>query len=100
MRRGREFWKQLVGEVERGGRVADVARRHCVQPRTLTWWRWKLRADARPDARFLPVVVSAPPAPAEIVPIELRIRDVVIRVASDTDVAYVAALVTALRAGC
>lgn len=97
MRRGRAFWKQVVSEVDHGEPIADVARRHRVQPRTLSWWRWKLRTDGRADARFLPVVVSSKAAPADETPLELRIRDVVIRVATDTDVAYVAALVDALR---
>jgi transposase-like protein len=97
VRRGREFWKQVVGEVERGERIADVARRHRVQPRTLTWWRWKLRAEGAIDTRLLPVVVS--PAQARVESeIELRIRDVIMRVGSGSDVAYVAALVDALRA--
>jgi transposase-like protein len=96
VRRGREFWKQLVGEVERGERIADVARRHRVQPRTLTWWRWKLRADGAIDARFLPVVVSRA-EPRTAPEIELSIRDVIMRIGSGSDVAYVAALVNALR---
>ena len=96
MRRGREFWKQLVGEVERGERIADVARRHHVQPRTLTWWRWKLRADGAIEARMLPVVIrpSERRAASEV---ELRVRDVAMRFGSDTDVSYIAALVDALR---
>jgi transposase-like protein len=88
---------QVVAEVDGGELIADVARRHRVQPRTLSWWRWKLRADGRAGARFLPVVVSSKAAPRDETPLELRIRDVVIRVATDTDVAYVAALVDALR---
>ncbi len=37
MRYRREFWQQLVSEVEEGALVADVARRDRVQPRTLRW---------------------------------------------------------------
>ena len=96
MRRGREFWKQLSSEVDRGERVVDVARRHRVQSRTLSWWRWKLRNDGAIKAEFLPVVVSSQQH-ATACPIELRIHDLIIRVATDTDVAYVAALVDALR---
>lgn len=95
MRRGREFWKQLVGEVERGERIARVARRHHVQPRTLTWWRWKLRADGAIEGRLLPVVIR--PSERVASEIELRVRDVAMRFGSDTDVSYIAALIDALR---
>jgi transposase-like protein len=98
VRRDRDFWKQLVGEVERGERIADVARRHRVQAKTLTWWRWKLRGTrvAAVNARFLPVVVGQAEARVESV-IELRVRDVTVRLLGGSDVAYVAALVDALR---
>ena len=97
MRRGREFWRGLVGEVDAGERIGDVARRHRVQPRTLSWWRWKLRSDGRDEPMLLPVVVSRAEAPTERMPLELRVRDVVVRVAYGSDVAYVAELVNALR---
>lgn len=97
MRRGREFWKRLVGEVDRGERIVDVARRHRVQPGTLSWWRWKLRSDNAVDGRFLPIVVSRREPHVESGAIELRIRDVDMRFGSGTDVEYVAALVAALR---
>ena len=83
--------------MDRGERVADVARRHRVQPRTLSWWRWKLRSDDRRSPLLLPVVVRRAEPPAEAVSVELRIRDVIIRVACGSDVAYLAALVAALR---
>jgi hypothetical protein len=98
VRRGRAFWRQLSDEVDRGERIADVARRYCVQPRTLTWWRWKLGTLPQVETRFLPVVVKPPRQRAEADAIELCIRDVTIRIGSDTDVSYVAALVQALRA--
>ena len=98
MRRDREFWKQLVDEVGGGESIAAVARRHRVQAKTLTWWRWKLGgARGRSvDARFLPVVVKHAEARVESV-IELRVRDVTMRILGGSDVAYVAALVDALR---
>jgi transposase-like protein len=98
VRRGRDFWKQLVDEVERGERIVDVARRHRVQPGTLSWWRWKLRSDGAIDGRFLPVVVARAEQRVGGETIELRVRDVAVRFGSDTDVAYIAALVHALRA--
>jgi hypothetical protein len=99
VRRGRAFWKQLVAEVDRGEAVADVARRQRVQPRTLSWWRWKLRSDERVEARFLPLVVrtTAASVVSSESEVELRIRDVTIRVRTDVDVAYVASLVDAIR---
>ena len=99
MRRGREFWEQLVGEVDSGERVVDVARRYAVQPRTLSWWRWKLRTTGakRRGPMLLPVVVRRPAAGPDVMPVELLVRDVLIRVASGSDVSYVAALVDALR---
>ncbi len=49
---------------------------------------------------LLPIVLRRP-TPIAVAedgsPIELRVRDVIIRVASGSDVAYVAALVDALR---
>jgi transposase-like protein len=99
VRRGRDFWRQLSSEVDRGERVVDVARRHRVQSRTLSWWRWKLRTNEELKAEFLPVVVR-PPQPGPAFPIELRVGDLIIRVATDADVSYVAALVDALRGRC
>lgn len=98
MRRDREFWKQLVGEVEGGESIAAVARRHRVQAKTLTWWRWKLRGRRvrSVETRFLPVVVNQAEAPVDPV-LELRVRDVTIRILGGSDVGYVAALVDALR---
>lgn len=99
MRYGREFWRQLVIEVEQGAPIAEVARRHRVQPGTLSWWRWKLKKVAPAAPMLLPVVVRAVSAgvcaPSVI---ELQVGDLIVRVPTDTDVAYVAKLVSALRA--
>lgn len=100
VRRGRDFWQRLVNELEGGARVADVARRHAVQARTLSWWRWKLKTTGATSRgpMLLPIVVRRTATVArESAPIELRVRDVIIRVTSGSDVAYVAALVDALR---
>jgi transposase-like protein len=96
VRRGREFWQQLVDEVDGGASIADVARQYRVQPRTLSWWRWKLHRDGESGTQLLPVVVR-PLTEQDSGAIALRVRDVIIRVDSGTDVAYVAALVEALR---
>jgi transposase-like protein len=100
VRRDRDFWQQLVSEVDGGEAIAAVARRHRVQPKTLTWWRWKLRAH-RPrtrsvDARLLPVVVRQTEPRVDPI-VELRVRDVTIRIVGGSDVEYLASLVDALR---
>jgi hypothetical protein len=69
-----------------------------VQPRTLTWWRWKLRTEGRRSPLLLPVVVRRVAASGEPAAVELRIGDLIMRVACGTDVTYVASLVAALRA--
>ena len=82
-------------EVEDGARIAEVARRHRVQPGTLSWWRWT-SSPARPI--LLPVVVRPLDGTSDMVgSLELRIGDVIIRIPRDTDVAYIAKLVDALR---
>jgi transposase-like protein len=96
VRRGREFWRGLVEEVEAGERVVDVARRHHVQPGTLSWWRWKLRGTRR-EPLLLPVVVRPSTVTESADAIEIRVADLSIRVRSGSDVAYIAALVAALR---
>ena len=98
--RGREFWKALVDEVGGGARVADVARRHRVQPKTLAWWRWRLRSEPASAPLLLPVVLRTAPPAAIPDHIELHVCDVIVRVAVGTDVTYVATLVASLRAGC
>jgi len=99
VRYGREFWQRLVREADEGATVAEVARRHRVQPRTLSWWRWRLKTGAPSKPLLLPVVVrpAGPRATADGV-IELCVGDLIVRVPTDTDVAYVALLVAALRA--
>ena len=89
----------MVAEVQQGARLADVARRYGVQPRTLSWWRWKLRSEGAQVPRFLPVVTRASTAATIAAPsvVQLRISDVSIRVRTGTDVTYVAALIDALR---
>jgi transposase-like protein len=95
VRYGREFWRQLVSEVEEGGSVGDVARRHRVRPGTLSWWRWKLKRVAPAEPMLLPVVVR--PVASGPSAIELQVGDLIVRVPTGTDVAYVAKLVAALR---
>jgi len=99
VRRDQKFWRSVIDEVERGGRLEDVAKRHGVRPKTVSWWRWRLQSVGRRAPVLLPVVVSTAKKvqPVGAAKIELRIRDVVIRAVPETDVAYLAALVAALR---
>ena len=97
MRYGREFWRKLSAEVDEGSPVAEVARRHNVQARTLSWWRWRLKQLGRTGPMLLPVVVRRVEETARPSAIEVQLRDLIIRVPSDTDVAYVAELIAALR---
>ena len=101
-RRGRRFWERAVGEVERSGAPhSEIAARHGVRVGTLRSWVYRLRrerhAAAGPsEVRLLPVEVvpSAPASP----PLEVRIfGGDVLAFEVGTDVAYVAALVAALR---
>jgi transposase-like protein len=104
-RRPRSFWEKLVAEADRVGSVERVARRHGVKARSLTWWRWWLRRDAREKAkartkakapRVLPVVIEAGAVAASSV-IEIAVGDLRVRVQPGTELGYVTALVEALR---
>ena len=58
-RRSRQEWKQIVLEWRQSGlRRAEFARRHGLNPTTLGFWCWTLRADlgaAPPRLQLLPV---------------------------------------------
>ncbi|MEO8801154.1 MAG: transposase [Polyangiaceae bacterium] len=60
MKHPRGFWLELMGEVEAGATVAEVARRHHVKPGTLTWWRWRLGREPR----MLPVLTRVEARPS------------------------------------
>ena len=100
VRHSREFWQRLVLEVAAGATVGDVATRHGVRPRTLAWWRWRLGAESAP--RLLPVIVSRRNTSADVQRkgVEVVVSDVRLRIEVGADVAYVAALVDALRGAC
>lgn len=105
-RRTREEWSGLVGELEASG---DSVQRFCEKRRlsvsSLKWWRWRLRNErgsvalARSGVRLLPVDVVdvAPPRPTTLV---VAISGAELRIEVGTDVEYVAALASALRARC
>lgn len=100
------FWKRVVAELDRGASIASAAERHGVSPKTLVWWRWRLRRDekATGSARLLPVVLRA--EPTRVVaehpePIAITLRDdLTLRVPIGSDVGYVAALLITIRRTC
>lgn len=106
-RGGREFYEALCAEVDRGESVREVARRHSVEPKTLSWWRWKLRKDSegrKPKKRttpssLVPVIVRDPVGREERL-VELSVGGCCLAFESGTDPAYIAALVQALVASC
>jgi hypothetical protein len=70
-KRSREEWKRLVEAWTVSGESAqDFTKSRGLNARTLQWWRWRLRIDAKEDAtlapRFVPVTVEnwVEPAPA------------------------------------
>lgn len=108
-RRSRAEWEQLVREVERGGSVDDVARRHGVRRGTLVWWRWQLRrgkvarsATKRTSVQMVPVRVRPEPRAAEPVDdvIEVAVRGALVRVRVGQDTRYIAELAAALATRC
>jgi transposase-like protein len=58
-RRSRQEWKQIVLEWQQSGlRKAQFARRHGLNPTTLGFWCWTLKAEAQaepPRLQLLPV---------------------------------------------
>jgi transposase-like protein len=104
-RRSRAEWEQLVREAESGGTIADVARRHGVRPRTLTWWRWQLRRgkvarSATKAVQMVPVRVREVVRPAVDDVVEVLVRGAGVRVRGGPDPRYVAELAAALAARC
>jgi transposase-like protein len=98
----------LVGEVEAGATLAQVARRHGVRVSTLKWWRWQhrrgkvARSATKATVQMVPVRVREP-AQAEkttIDVVEVVVRGALIRVRVGQDAAYVAELAAALAARC
>ena len=93
----RDYWERAVAEVKGGERVAAVAKRRGLAPKTLSWWCWKLGQEKR-GTQFLPVVVTE--SERSETPIEIVIGDLTLRVISGTDAEYVATLALALRRQC
>lgn len=109
-RRGRAFYEQLLKEVERGQPVSDVAKRHDVRAKTLSWWCWKLRQSkpkgtrkktkrVEKGAALVPVVVRGQGCQSGQL-VKVSLGGVQIAFESGIDPDYVAALARALRGGC
>jgi len=106
-RRTREQWAALIGAFERSSRsVETFCAAKGIVPKTFRWWRWQLRETASSHHRsesvqIVPVSVRGA-AVSEGAPdvIMLRVENVELRIGVGTDVAYVTALVTSLRARC
>ena len=97
----------LVGEVERGASVDEVARRHGVRSGTLAWWRWQLRRgtvarSATKAVQMVPVRVRsasrAAVAPDDV--LEVVVPGALVRVKVGQDAEYIATLAAALAARC
>ena len=86
--------------------MASFCARHRIPPKTLTWWRWRLRDEheanpVRENVRLIAVDVKQPPAlGVSACAVRIGIADLDVRVEVGTDLAYVAALVEALRSRC
>jgi transposase len=94
----------MVAEIERGGTLSDVARRHTVHTSLLCRWRRELAArQTSSTPAFLPVTCprELPPTPPRVPPstkIEIELRNGrTLRVDADVDVAAVQRLVAALE---
>ena len=95
----------MAAEVDGGGSVREVARRHGLRAGTLSWWCWRLRRDGSAGRRstpsFLPVVVTkATFSDHGHDKMEIEVDGMRVRIEVGTDVGYVVALVRGLRQGC
>src|SRR5262245_48386192 len=107
-RRSRSEWESLVSDLERSGQgIAQFCARRGLAPRTVQWWRWKLRraeamvSSSAASIRLVPVDVIASAGTADGgAPIEISFGDFALRVAVGTEPAYVASLLAALRGRC
>lgn len=92
--------------------VSAVARRHGLSPGQLFTWRRQIRSQVKQDTppMFVPAVIDRPAEPAPIrrktitrsalpiASIELEVGGAIVRIASGTDSATIAAVIQALKA--
>lgn len=108
MRRSRSEWEKLAAEFARSGETREeFCARVGAHVTTFRWWLTELRCKRRaPGAgkskalRLLPVRVREAHDAAPATPIEVVVRGAALRVAVGTDIAYVAALASALASRC
>jgi hypothetical protein len=108
MRRSRREWTAIIEEFKGAGESHDgFCARRGVNVGSFRAWLYRLRnrdakskvaRSATATLRLLPVRVRS--SPLADGPIELLVRDVVVRVHVGADVQYVAELVTALASRC
>ena len=107
--RTRDEWADLVAKFGASGeRTAAFCAKHGVAPKTFSWWRWRLRSEgmqsalpARGSMRLVAVDVKpSPVTPRGPGAVRIALADFDVQVEVGTDVAYVAALVDALRERC
>jgi hypothetical protein len=103
----RAIWAARVERWRRSGLGATTfARREGCNPRTLTYWRWRLRKTAAPAARPTPApavsfveVVTAPSAGPVDVPVEVVLpAGYRLRLTANVTPALLQAVLTALEA--
>ena len=105
-RRSREQWAAVIEELGASGESAEgFCRRRGIRPRTLSWWKWKLGSSphrSAPDAaiRLLRVAVSPERGRTVASGVVIDVADLRVHVEVGTDVAYVIALVEAIRSRC
>lgn len=109
VRRSRDEWLVLLAKFEASG---DTAARFCakrrIRPRTFGWWQWRLRDERHEHVvpepervRLIAVDLKRTVAPeAAMGVVRIALADFELRIETGTDVAYVAALVDALRSRC
>jgi len=74
-----------------GEHIRQFAHAHGLNPRTLAWWKWRLKQrPATEPARFVPVVLD------QHAELELHIGGAVVVVDEQTDLSLVKRLVQAL----
>ncbi len=107
-RKSPEQWSAVLDELSGSGEsVESFCRRRGFRRSTLYWWRWKLGGSRRSSAsetavRLLPVKVSASSRlePSGAHGVVIHVAGLAVQVETGTDVAYVAALIEALRSRC
>jgi hypothetical protein len=106
VRRSRAQWSEMLSRFEASGEpMARFCARHRLSPGTFAWWRWRLR-DEQPDGaergevRLVAVDIPTAPAADAASTIRIGLGALDVHVEVGTDVAYVAALVDALRSRC